>query len=264
MNVELACITLITSDEITAAGFNGTILRTTNAGSNWIQQFSGTTSDLRGIYYPQSNLGFAVGYEGTIIKTTNSGISWSPLSSGITINLFAVFFYNEMSGTAVGTGKIIRTTDGGNSWVNQPIPFTGDLYDITFANLNSGWAVGQSGRTFYTNNGGVGVKQISSELPESFALNQNYPNPFNPTTNLEFKISKFPKGQAGFVSLKIYNLLGQEIAVLINSDLNPGTYKYEFDASDLKSGVYFYKLWVSTPSGETGNFKETKKMTLIK
>ena len=98
----------------------------------------------------------------------------------------------------------------------------------------------------------TGISQISSQIPQAFSLSQNYPNPFNPVTNLEFEIPK-----AGFVSLKIYDMLGKEISSLVNSNLNPGRYKYDFDAGSLTSGIYFYKL-------EAGNFSETKKMLLVK
>jgi len=91
------------------------------------------------------------------------------------------------------------------------------------------------------------------ELSGNYILYENYPNPFNPVTNLEFGISKL-----GFVSLKIYDMLGKEVATLVNASLNPGTYKYSFDASSLPSGVYFYKLTVD------GNNIDTKRMILLK
>ncbi len=98
----------------------------------------------------------------------------------------------------------------------------------------------------------VGISQTSSQIPGRFFLSQNYPNPFNPKTKLEFGISK-----SGFVSLKIYDMTGKEIAALVNADLNPGVYNYGFDAGDISSGIYFYKL-------TTGGLSETKKMILIK
>lgn len=98
----------------------------------------------------------------------------------------------------------------------------------------------------------TGIQQISSEIPYEYSLSQNYPNPFNPVTNLEFGISK-----PGLVSLKIYDMQGKEVATIVNSNLDIGTYKYDFDASEFTSGIYFYKL-------ETDNFSATKKMLLIK
>jgi len=87
---------------------------------------------------------------------------------------------------------------------------------------------------------------------EKFELVQNYPNPFNPTTTFEFSI---PKNE--FVTLKIYNLLGQEVVTLISDKLMPGNYKYNWDASHLASGMYFYKL-------ESDSYCSTKKLILVK
>jgi hypothetical protein len=89
-------------------------------------------------------------------------------------------------------------------------------------------------------------------LPTRFELSQNYPNPFNPSTSIEFSIPK--KGQ---VSLKIYNMLGEEIATLVSEKLNPGRYKKEWNAGNYASGVYFYRL-------DTVEFVQTKKLVLIK
>ena len=96
------------------------------------------------------------------------------------------------------------------------------------------------------------VSNISSEIPDKFNLEQNYPNPFNPVTNLEFGISNLE-----FVTLKIYDMLGNEITTLVNDELGPGEYKVEFDGSNFASGMYFYKL-------SSGNYSVTKKMNLIK
>ncbi|MBE0538713.1 MAG: T9SS type A sorting domain-containing protein, partial [Ignavibacterium sp.] len=86
----------------------------------------------------------------------------------------------------------------------------------------------------------------------TYHLSQNYPNPFNPTTNIEFRIVDF-----GLVSLKIYDILGREVATLVNEEKPGGTYKVEFDGSNLASGIYLYKL-------STDKFSETKLMSLIK
>ena len=80
----------------------------------------------------------------------------------------------------------------------------------------------------------------------------NYPNPFNPKTIINYQLSMF-----NFISLKVYDILGNEVATLVNERQNAGTYSVEWDASNYPSGVYFYKL-------QAGEFVETKKMTLIK
>jgi len=89
-------------------------------------------------------------------------------------------------------------------------------------------------------------------LPADFILYQNYPNPFNPTTNIRFRIS-----DAGFVSLKIYDLLGNENLILVNEEISAGEYELTFDGINLPSGTYFYQL-------RAGNFVETKKMILLR
>jgi hypothetical protein len=98
----------------------------------------------------------------------------------------------------------------------------------------------------------VAIQQISSEVPEGFKLKQNYPNPFNPETKIKFDIAN-----KNIVKLIVYNLLGQEIATLVNESLFPGSYEYIFDGTGLTSGVYFYKL-------QAENFSEIKKMLLVK
>jgi hypothetical protein len=86
----------------------------------------------------------------------------------------------------------------------------------------------------------------------SFKLQQNFPNPFNPTTTISFELP-----QTEFVALRIYNLLGEEISILVSKRLFAGKYQYEWDASDFTSGVYLYKL-------QAGDYVEVKKMVLMK
>ncbi len=97
------------------------------------------------------------------------------------------------------------------------------------------------------------VTGIADEyLPEEFYLSQNYPNPFNPSTKIQFWISDF-----GFVNLKVYDILGKEIATLVNEEKQAGNYSVEFNAAELPSGVYFYQL-------KADSFVETRKMLLLK
>jgi hypothetical protein len=91
-----------------------------------------------------------------------------------------------------------------------------------------------------------------SGTPESFELSQNYPNPFNPSTKIDFKLSK-----ASDVKMTVYNVLGQQVATLLNEHMSAGSQSVVFDASKLSSGVYFYRL-------DAGNFSSIKKMMLLK
>jgi hypothetical protein len=99
----------------------------------------------------------------------------------------------------------------------------------------------------------IGINIISSEVPASFSLKQNYPNPFNPSTTIKFDISR-----ASLVNIKIFDVTGREVVSVVNGEfVKAGTYEVKFDASKLASGVYFYTL-------EADNFRETKKMMLVK
>lgn len=98
----------------------------------------------------------------------------------------------------------------------------------------------------------IGVEPVSNSVPEKFELSQNYPNPFNPATNINFSIPV-----QGIVKLVVFDAAGKQVAELVNKQLSAGTYKADFDASLLSSGVYFYKLI-------TNEFTEVKKMMLVK
>jgi hypothetical protein len=110
----------------------------------------------------------------------------------------------------------------------------------------------------------VGITKIGNEIPTAFTLYQNYPNPFNPTTKIKFDIPQKTviarsgaTWQSPVVTLKVFDILGKEIATLANEQLQPGTYEVTFNGSSLPSGIYFYKLIA-------GDFVETKKLVLLK
>ena len=96
------------------------------------------------------------------------------------------------------------------------------------------------------------VEQTSAQLPEGFALYQNYPNPFNPSSTIAFSLPG-----AGYVTLKVFNTLGEEVASLVSQELSAGTYETRWDASGTASGIYFYRL-------QAGNVIETKKLVLLR
>ena len=98
----------------------------------------------------------------------------------------------------------------------------------------------------------VGILNINSNNPEKFFLSQNYPNPFNPATKINYELRV-----TNYVSIKVYDLLGNEISSLVNKKQNAGKYEIEFDGSNLSSGVYFYKI-------VSGDFIAVKRMVLMK
>ncbi|GIV45299.1 MAG: hypothetical protein KatS3mg036_0117 [Ignavibacterium sp.] len=98
--------------------------------------------------------------------------------------------------------------------------------------------------------------EMNFEVPGEFLLAQNYPNPFNPSTKIRFVIPNVGSELAQTV-LKVYDILGNEVATLVNEEKPAGVYEVEFDARNLSSGIYFYKL-------SSGSFTETKKMILLR
>jgi len=103
------------------------------------------------------------------------------------------------------------------------------------------------------NNGGlVGVNTMGSEVVNNFLLKQNYPNPFNPVTTIKYELKS-----SDFIQIKVYDVLGSEVAQLVNEKQSSGAYEIKFDGSSLSSGVYFYKL-------TSNDFSEVRSMILLK
>ncbi len=216
-------------------------------------------------------LGFS-GVQGII----RNNIIWnntSPTNTQISGNQLTVRYCNVQNGYA-GAGNI--SVDPQFDSTNYYIKNTSDCVDKGDSSLiyndppdpnnpsNAKWPArgglrndmgaygGQFSSVIANTTVGIGNGSIEGNIPDNFYLRQNYPNPFNPVTNLEFGISI-----KGFVSLKVFDILGKEVATLINTSLTPGIYKYEFDASALTSGTYFYML-------EGESFILTKQMILLK
>jgi hypothetical protein len=242
--------------------FSPLVGKTTNGGANW-SYFSfyiqNNEATLRDIHFINTSEGFAVSNvwngQGGISYTTNGGVNWS--SQMFTYALLGVDFPAANTGWVVGAnGTIMRTTDRGVTWNTQTSGTSSILWGVSFADSLTGYAVGDNGTILKTTNGGVtGIEPISSEITSRFHLYQNFPNPFNPSTKIKFDIPANLKSEV--CNLKLYDPLGREIAVLIDDELNPGTYEIEWDGPNHPSGVYFYKL-------SAGNYSDTKKMLMIK
>ena len=229
------------------------LCKSTNGGANWttLNYFFGTP--LYNTYFINENTGF-VTLDSGIYKTTDGGTTFTlkqylPISS---VNNYQ--FINDRTGWAAGSNSVLlKTVDAGDTWIQNNNTESRGLYSICFINDNTGWVCGADAVIIKTTTGGtIGIQQISTSLPDKYYLSQNYPNPFNPNTVISFQLPA-----AGFVKLKVFDLLGREVANLVNENLSAGSYKYDFNASALPSGIYFYNL-------ETENFSETKKMVLVK
>lgn len=237
----------------------GGIGKTTNGGNNWVITIINTPGigdeDFKRISFINNFTGFVVGHIGTTYKTTNFGDSWDSVGFITQNNNFihSSRFVNDSIGYAGGGNQVFKTTTGGRSWVLQNIIGTGFLPSIYCYNDSVVWIVGNPGHIWYTSTGGqTSINQLSQIIPENFQLSQNYPNPFNPSTSIRFSIKS-----KGIYNLEVYNSLGKLVENLFSKELQAGEYEYGFNASNLTSGIYFYKLY-------SERFSQTKKMILMK
>ena len=254
-----------------ADGFltNSKLWKTSNAGNNW--------SLLSGYgFYKMEFIDSLEGYksDGSLKHTLDGGLNWEtilPIQQGNPPHVTRDF--SLLNDTIWGVnpsgnilypnnqfrGVIYRSTNRGMNWGYQlpdtsfRIPF---FVFCDFVNKNVGWAY--SG--VHTITGGdtitnplTSINNPGTQVIDHYILLQNYPNPFNPSTKIKYKLNK-----SGFVNIKVFNILGKEIEVLINARQSAGEYGVSFDASNYPGGVYFYSLYVDN------KIIDTKKMILIR
>jgi len=193
--------------------------------------------------------GWTTAYTGTY---TVPGMGWQYVDfttpyywNGTSNLIFEICFGNTSYTTAT---TVLGTTMSGMEIT--------EYHDLSTACSYTGFTtpVAQTARanTCFEINTGVGTGNNFSTVPTKFSLSQNYPNPFNPVTKINFAIPK-----QGFVTLRIYDVLGREIKTLVNEVKTAGEYSVDFNASEFSSGVYFYRL-------ESQGFTDIKRMMLIK
>jgi photosystem II stability/assembly factor-like uncharacterized protein len=249
------------ADTGVAVGYLGRCIKTTDGGASWSQKSTLLTDTFNDISFIDNKQGWAAG-DFVIAHTTNGGDTWIKQKQlDDSLYLEGIFFTDSQNGWASGNSKsgagiILHTTDGGTNWEQRNFYFNNfyNLKAFSFIDANTGWVVGDAGVILHTTNGGVtSVNEITgNEIPQQFVLKQNYPNPFNPSTTIEFSISK-----QSFVTLKVYDLLGREVTSLVNKELQSGSYKTQFNASNLASGVYLYRL-------NANGITQTRKLTVMK
>lgn len=230
------------------------VLKTSNGGINWVSQVIGANW-LWGIHFTDLQTGWTAGMNGSMYSTTNGGLNWDERISGTTYRLVSVVFPNSSTGYIAGfNGIILKTTNSGTNWTPQQSTTTTYLYNVFFTDVNTGWATGWNGTVLHTTTGGVTyIGKISSEIPVEFKLFQNYPNPFNPSTKIRFDVPSHVQS----LQLKVYDILGKEIAELFSGELQPGSYEVLWDASAYSSGIYFYRFLEE-------NLNFTRSMILVR
>lgn len=243
------------------------LLKSTNGGLNYTNYYSNIPPTANGqnallsIYFENFDTGWLGGSNldhKNIYKTTNGGLNWifqdNPVAQYTYSQINDIRFIDINWGWAAhgtpGSGTILFTTNSGVNWVidDNTNTWFDCLWTVNDATVYCG---ASGGKIWYT---GIpsSVKKINENLPEKYLLSQNYPNPFNQSTifNVQCSIS-------GKVYLIIYDINGREIETLINGNLQAGTYEVKWDAGNLPSGVYYYKL-------TAGEYSEVRKMILVR
>ena len=197
-------------------------------GTKWVSMGGG----IKGSVYKIVATGNAVYVGGSFSKAGDisvnniakwDGTNWSSLGGGVNGPVFDIKAY-KYAGTILVGG---RFNNAGGTLVNNIAQFTDSDNPLS-------------------------VERLSSEIPTNFSLKQNYPNPFNPSTKIQFSLPS-----SSHVTLNIFNLLGEQISVLVNKKLSAGTYNYSWNAENLSSGIYIFQL-------KAGNFVSQRKMVFLK
>ena len=227
---------------------------TNDAGKNW-NIIGRKFTDMQ---FVNDKVGY--GIDSVIYKSTDGGENWTVANSSMKSKTYwtsTLFFYDENIGWLSSGGVLYYTHDGATTW-NQEYGIKGmvnvpELSSLDIVDRNNVWAVRSNGCIYkLTSTEITSVAETNMSRIEDFQLSQNYPNPFNPTTTIKYSIP-----QESFVHLKVYDVIGREVAILVNEEKMPGNYEVKLDASGLASGVYFYTL-------STGSYTQTKKLVLIK
>ena len=258
--------------------------RSTDGGTSWDSDTRLTNDDaLSGypsvsvsgstvhvVWHDDRDLSWDIYYK----RSTDGGVSWTadtqltddPESSqhpSITVSgpIVHIVWFDDRDGNAEIYYK--RSTDGGISW-GTDTRLTNDIavswypsVSVSGSAVHVVWYDNRDGNDeiYYDNDptGGVtGIEAIDLETPREFSLSQNYPNPFNPNTSFSFTIP-----QSSIVNLTVYDLLGREVALLVNEEKAPGAYTVLWNASGMTSGVYVYRIIA-------GEFVESRKMILAR
>lgn len=276
------------------AGVEGGVYMSLDNAESWTRVSNGlptladTNTVVTSLAVSGSNLFAGTGHG--VYLSTDNGTSWNKVSNGLTgiwVYALAVKGTELFAGT-LGQG-VFRSNDNGTTWTHTSLVKDVTSFAVVDTNLFVGtWCQGMYRLVNYDSTWkSIGladmyitsltadegylyaatdynsvwkraltevtdIKESGNIVPGEFALYQNYPNPFNPAT-----IIRYSTGNLQHVTLRVYDILGNEISTLVNEEKPAGTYQVNFEASNLPSGIYFYKI-------QTGKYTETKKMILIK
>ncbi len=255
-------IAIDSSNNLYAGTRYGDIFKSTDDGYNWFLVKEGSDAIFAISVSPNGSV-FATSRDEGVLRSTDNGVSWLQVKNGISGIAGKAIAINRDGDIFVSVApisvwlwevpeKVYRSTDNGESWMN----YTSNLnqisvFDIGFdeddnvylATDASVWRSNPDSTTSVSDN----VSQLFR-----YSLEQNYPNPFNPTTKINYSI-----GEQEFVQLSLYNILGEEVAKLVEEIKSAGSYSVSFDASAFPGGVYVYRL-------QAGGYSSARKMILLR
>ena len=267
----------------------GRVLQSDDYGESW-REDSVAGSGIAAIAIESPGVLYAGATPGGVFRSTDNGSTWLPKGNGVTNPYVRTFLILSSGNVLAGTdGGLFRSTDRGDAWALVPTPivsirtlirigngvYAGGWGGIAYSSdLGATWVTASEGLwapevrslaadaqgNIYAATPGVGVfvrsavTEVGEEgdvVPKSAKLNQNYPNPFNPTTVVSYELSEVSN-----VRLVVYDLLGREVAVLVDGRKEPGSHEVSFDAAKFAGGFYLYRL-------TAGRFVASRKMLLL-
>jgi photosystem II stability/assembly factor-like uncharacterized protein len=241
----------------------GIIWWTTNGGDHWsvidtpyvapepiYQLYINDSLNVLGVGGDFETIGFGVG----MIRTSDGGVTWEFEYIGISGVAWDIDYRTNYEAWSPlgGEEKLIYSLDSGLSWTPVSTPDSAIIFKTIFTDSLHGFGVGADGAIIKYKPSVSFVITEEDFIPERFMLQQNYPNPFNPNTKISYSIP-----EDCFVKLTVYNLLGEEVSLLVNEQQKSGGYEINFDAEKLSGGVYLYTLTAS-------DYTSSKKMILLR
>jgi photosystem II stability/assembly factor-like uncharacterized protein len=262
-SIGISSLAISPSGNIFAGSYFRGMYRSTNNGNSWVGINTGLPP---GIFLPSISISpnghaFVGTQDSGIYRSTDDGNTWGHTNTGLPVNTIVwslaikpggdIFAAVSQSTFSYG---ILRSTDDGGTWalINSGMTTNATVYDLVFNRTGYIFATTYGAGVFRSVAPVTIVEQTEGDIPLLFSLEQNYPNPFNPTTQIKFR-----SPTTGDASLKVYDLLGREVATLVNEQMNPGTYSATWNAAGFASGVYLYRM-------RAGTFIETKKLLLLR
>ena len=286
---DIICVAINSSDKIFAGTFNGIYFSTDN-GTTWLFQHIIAGHWISSIAFNSKSYIYATDVSDILMRSMDNGNTWTQLNTELGSTFITSLFIDLNDFIYIGTedGDIYRSTNEGESWIKRTTAhhvhcFVANSKNYIFA---ATWGGGvfistDNGGNWVQNNSGLaewnvyslvinsenylfsgikyGVYRSTSPTdennlysPSNYSLMQNYPNPFNSSTTITYEIP-----ESGLILIKVYDILGREVATLVNEEKPSGSYKMQFTAKGMTSGIYFYQL-------KAGNYSETRKMILLR